>query len=231
MFEDVLLLTLSKIPFPASAGQLVLLREDFDSASFLGQFSARPTPKCFSQLARCLRYLYKNPSLGLRFPRSTNSSNPSVVGYTDADWAGPHTNDRKSQSSYVSTYNGIPVNWRSAEQDCVSLSTNEAEYVALSDGVREAVRIHRLLSDLNLRNDQPIPIRVDNRGATELVYVQGQSRRSKHIDLRYHYSPDIVNRGLITVNYLPSDQMLADGLTKPLHAPKFQRFVNMLGML
>lgn len=126
------------------------------------------------------------------------------------------------------TFKGSLVSWKSRKQDCASLSSNEAEYVALSETSREAVCVHGLLSDLGLHHGQALKMHLDNKGAIDLVSVDGQTKWSKHINLCYPYLRQVLQEGLISVKYIQSTDMLADGLTKLLDTTKFQRFVGQL---
>ena len=70
----------------------------------------------------------------------------------------------------------------------------------------------------------------DNNGAISLVKNRQVSERSKHIDVAYHYVCDLQRQGRINVDYIPIDDMIADGLTKPLAKEKFQRFLKLIGI-
>ena len=75
-----------------------------------------------------------------------------------------------------------------------------------------------------------VDIRGDNQGAIALVKNPHLHERSKHIDICYHHIRDLAERNKISVSYIPTDEMIADGFTKPLQATAFNRFVGYLGM-
>ena len=110
---------------------------------------------------RIFRYLRGTVELGLLYE---DNSNKSILGYSDADWAGDIV-DRRSTSGYVFTLNGAAVSWKSKKQTCVGLSTTEADYMALSSAAQEAVWIQRLLEEVDETTNKPITIYEDNQAA------------------------------------------------------------------
>ena len=124
--------------------------------------------------------------------------------------------DRKSISVYcyrLSDESSL-VSWRSRRQQTVALSTCEAEYMAMSHALQEGKFIRRLLFDLHgkmLRKD----LFADNQGAINLAKNPVSHQRSKHIDIRYHFIRSEVNDGNVILNYIPSNENVADLFTKP----------------
>src|SRR5208282_84200 len=104
---------------------------------------------------------------------------------------------------------GGPISWQSRKQPTVALSTMEAEYMALSDGIQ-----------LGISLIQPTITFTDNQAAIALADGEGDYRRAKHIDIRYHFIRDHLLRGTVEINYIPSEQQPADFLTKALPASK-----------
>ena len=137
-----------------------------------------------------------------------------MKGFTDADYAGCIVS-RKSRSGFVFLLNGAPITWSSKRQSVVAQSTTEAEYVALNHGSREAVWLHNMLNQLDLKISC-IQIFVDNQSTIRLALNADHHNRTKHIDIRYHYVRDIVLKELIKLNYVNTHDQLADIFTKPL---------------
>ena len=108
------------------------------SVSNVARFCSRPAKEHWTALKRILWYLNGTPDYGLVYTK--NDVNDSLIGYSDADWAGD-TNDRKSTSGYLFMMAGAAVSWKSRKQTCVALSTAEAEYVAMSAAAQEATWI------------------------------------------------------------------------------------------
>ena len=110
----------------------------------VAKFSIKPTKEHWSAVKRIFRYLKGTVNYGLQYSRDAREE---CVGFCDADWAGD-TNDCKSVSGYHFQLNSCSVSWRSKKQPCVALSTAEAEYIALSAAVQEALWMKQLLIDL-----------------------------------------------------------------------------------
>jgi hypothetical protein len=114
----------------------------------------------------------------------------------------------------------------------VATSSNEAEYIAASEASREAYWIREIMKDLRLfESSAPsITIYMDNKGAIDLTTSDMQTKRSKHIDIRYHYTRDMVDQGIIQIKQIPTANMVADGCTKPLGSEAHSHFVQLLGL-
>lgn len=147
-----------------------------------------------------------------------------VTAYVDADWAGNEV-DRKSFTGFVFKLGCSTISWESRKQRTVALSSTEAEYMAFSDACKEALFIRSFLCDL-LSQKCKILLLNDNQSAQKLTTNNMFHGRTKHIDVRHHFIRDTIKNNLITVNYLPTDEMIADVLTKPLLREKHETFVK-----
>jgi transposase InsO family protein len=152
----------------------------------------------------------------------------STLGFADADH-GTDKDDRKSQTGYVFMINNGPVSWTSHKQSSVALSTMEAEYMSLSDSSREAIARANLYCDLNIIAQTPL-IYTDSTTALSLTDESAKYQRAKHIDIRYHYVRDVLQKGQIQVDYVPSEQNPADVFTKALPPPSHQHCVLGMGL-
>uniref|UniRef100_A0A8D8ZJ24 Copia protein n=1 Tax=Cacopsylla melanoneura TaxID=428564 RepID=A0A8D8ZJ24_9HEMI len=177
-------------------------------------------------LKRVLRYLQGTVDLSLEFPVDKNPE-IDLEAYADADWAGD-TATRKSTSGYIIKLFGCLVLWQSRRQSSVSLSTAEAEYISASEACSDIIWTVYILNDLGIDVKKPITLHEDNQAAIKLT--AGQSKRSKHIDIRFHFIRNKVEEGLIELKYVDSNNQLADILTKPLPYPKLMGFRNKLGV-
>ena len=97
-----------------------------------------------------------------------------------------------------------------------SLSSIETEYIAASIAAQEAIYLTSLLQDLCHPIQDAVTIFQDNQGAIEMEKNPTSHRRTKHIDIRYHFVRERVQAGEIKFQYLPTAEMAADGLTKPV---------------
>ena len=171
---------------------------------------------------KVLRYLKGTFVLGLVFKHSECLK---LVGFCDSDWGGD-PNDRRSTSGYcfkISDDSSV-IRWSSRKQQTVALSSTEAEYMSISLASQECVYLLSLVKSLGLDLDGPIRLQGDNHGAIKLAQNPITHNRSKHIDIRHHFVRDLVEREVIQLQYIPTDQNIADILTKVLGHPKFNQF-------
>ena len=151
--------------------------------------------------------------------------------------------NRKSILAYIYIFAGSLISWISRKQKSVATLTTEAEYIALSICAKEGLWISQLLRDLgftifigdslkqvNIIKDEvyksasPTQIKGDNQAALALVGNKHIHDRSKYIDVNYYNIRNLYERNLITVSFVPSADILADRLTKPLIKDKYKAF-------
>lgn len=198
---------------------------------YLSRFNHRPT-KCHMQaVKRVYRYLNGTKSSHILYKKNEGDLDKNllkqIVGYTDSDWGGDEET-RRSTSGYVFLFNGAPFSWKSKRQPTVTLSSCEAEYVGQCQATREAAWIRILLSDLGVDCTRPIKIFTDNQGALALSKNPEHHARSKHIDIQWHYVREEVEKNKIDLQYISTEKMIADVLTKALPGPKFNEFKQVL---
>lgn len=223
--------TVSKFPYQELIGSLMYLcvttRPDISFAvSYLSQFNSCYTEFHWTQAKRIVRYLKGTKQKALVFTKS--NVNPFLEGYSDADWASDL--DRKSYTGYVFKYGGNSVSWGSYKQSCISLSSTEAEYISLSEASREAVFLQALLKEFLMLQTCKIVLYCDNQSAMQLAVNKVHHKRSKHIEVRYHYVRDMIDRFNVEVSYIPTNEMVADVFTKPLGCTKHELFTSQLGV-
>lgn len=196
------------------------------SVSILSRQISSPTETDWVELKRVVRYLLKTACYKLKL----SAAKLDLVGFCDADWSGDPS-DRKSNSGYLFQLGKATICWASRKQTSVSLSSMEAEYMALSEACRELVWLRQLLEEIGAPQQKPTTVLEDNRSCIEFVETDRKSRRSKHIDTRVHYTKDLVDKGVVALQYCSTEEMTADILTKPLGAVKQQRFVEAMGLV
>jgi hypothetical protein len=182
----------------------------------LAQFVSEPTPVAYAMAARILRYLRGTLDYAISF--SADARQP-LQAFADADWAGD--SDRRSQSGFIFMYAGGPIAWSSKKQSCVALSTAEAEIVAASSCVQDALWFTSLLSEFGLTPPHPITVFEDNEGAIALAETSVTGKRTKHIDLRYSFINDAVKKGRVVLKKIDTKKNLADIFTKALARDRF----------
>ncbi len=121
-----------------------------------------------------------------------------------------------STTGYLFTFDGNTITWGSRLQSTVALSFAESEYMAMSSAVQEAIHLLQLLKDLGFKESEPTVIFEDNQGCIALSGNPVFHKRTKHIDIRFHFIRERVASGEIDIKYIPTEHQLADVLTKTL---------------
>ncbi|XP_053698976.1 uncharacterized protein LOC128745943 [Sabethes cyaneus] len=203
-------------------------RPDLAAAvNYFSQFQACPNDENWVHLRRILRYVKATLELGLVYQGGTDR--PLLEVFTDADWASDIV-DRRSVSGAVFKVFGATVSWMARKQATVSLSSTEAELVALCAAACHGQWLVRVLLDLGLSSNGPVPYHEDNQSTIKIVSNSKDPGRLKHIDVKYFYVRELVERGFIEIDYVPSEKQQADILTKGLPAPTFRKLRASLGL-
>jgi len=138
---------------------------------------------------------------------------------------------RRSVTGYVFFAHGGPIVWTSRRQGCTALSTTEAEYIAGCEASKEAIWITRLLKELKLEGKQTVPLYCDNQSAIRLAKNPEFHQRTKHIDVKYHFIREQIEKGVISLEFVGTEDQLADLFTKPLEGVRFQNLRERIGMI
>ena len=101
-------------------------------------------------------------------------------------------------TGYLFTLGGCAVSWKATLQATVALSTTEAEYMAISEAIKEAIWVRQLVGEL-VQEEQGIAIYCDSQSAIHLTKNQMFHDRTKHIDIRYHFVRDVISGGDIMI--------------------------------
>lgn len=198
------------------------------SINILSRYQASASNDLLTALKRILRYVKGTVNLNLIFKRQEKSA--ILTGYVDSDWGGDKC-DRKSTSGYTFMIKDCVVSWSSKKQSTVALSSTEAEYIALSVAICEACWLRKLLCDLKINNIDPIVLFEDNQSAIRVAKNFDNSKRLKHIDIRYCFVNEKINNNIIDVQYLDTENQIADVFTKPLSRVKFEKFCKCLNLI
>ncbi len=142
-----------------------------------------------------------------------------------SDYAGDK-DTRKSVSGYVVYVNDALIAWKSKGQRTVTLSSTEAEYIAVTDLCTEVLFIKMLLETMGLEVELPIRLYADNIGAMFLAENASTSQRTKHIDVRYHFIRDLVQNGTIQIIFIKTTENDADIYTKNVSSEVFEKHIN-----
>jgi hypothetical protein len=218
-----------KVPYREAIGNLmyasVAMRPDITFAvSTLSQFLENPGEAHWEAVKRVFRYLSGTKALALTY----GGERHDLVGYTDAD--GASQEHRHAISGHAFLIDGGAVSWSSRKQELVTLSTAEAEYVAMTHAAKEAIWLRRLIGELFPSMLTQTTLYCDNQAALKLAVADNFHARTKHIDICYHFVRQVVAGGGISIVYCPTDDMAADILTKALPSWKVQYHVLNLGL-
>jgi len=152
-----------------------------------------------------------------------------LTGYADAD--GNMAEDRHTISGYAFLLHGSAISWMTKQQEIISLSTTESEYVAATYAAKEALWLHSLIFQIFDTTLTPTTLFSDNQSAIALMKDHQYHARTKHIDIRFHFIRWIIENGTLRLIYCPTDNMVADTLTKALPSPKVKHFAAELGLV
>ena len=197
------------------------------SVSYLSRFVDKPSSEHLVAAKRILRYLKGTVNFRILYKRGDRDM--KITGYSDSDFAGG-INDRKSTSCQIFFLGGLPITWNSVKQRVVALSTCEAEYIAVSSATCQSLCISRLVKELMSVEENLVKILVDNKSALELTRNPVHHSRSKHIDTRHHFIRDCIEEGFIKLEYVRTEDQLADLFTKSLGRVKFYEFCAKIGV-
>jgi len=179
----------TNLPYRELVGSLLFLarttRPDISYAvSKLAQYCNGHDLEHWKAAKEVLRYLKGTMTTGIRYEKQDSIE---LYSYTDFDYAGDRQ-DRKSTTGFAFFINNQIISWCSQKQDIVSLSSTEAEYIALAAGAKECMWLRKFLGELGVEQETPTKIFVDNTSAIRLAENPEFHKRSKHIDVRFHFT-------------------------------------------
>ena len=148
------------------------------------------------------------------------SNDYKLVGYSDNDWS-RDMDDCKSTTSFVFYMGGTTFTWVLKKKSIVTLSTCEAEYVAVTSCVCYEIWFQNLLKEMSVLQKESTKIFVDNKAAIALAKNPVFHDRSKHIDTRYHYIRECIARKDVQLEYVKSHDQVVNIFTKPLKQEYF----------
>lgn len=189
--------------------------------SKLSQYFTKPTIELWTTVKHVLRYLKGTQNKELCFKK--HESENTIYAYSDANWAA--NIDRKSTTGYCISLNcnGPVVSWKTKRQPTVALSTCEAEYMALAATLQECLYLKQLLKHFDGQEYRCL-IYEDNQGTIALAKNPVHRQRCKHIDIKYHFIRSTLQNDDMTLEYCPTDVMVADVMTKPASKLKLVTF-------
>ncbi|KAL7288350.1 hypothetical protein TKK_0017683 [Trichogramma kaykai] len=221
------------VPYREAVGSLLFLsqvsRPDIAFATgVVSRYLDKYDESHWRAVKRIMRYLKATRNYGILY--DPNCSREPLVAFSDADYAND-MDTRRSTSGYAMMMCGGCVVWASRRQACVSLSTTEAEFIAASEATKEIVWLRKLLADIGCTCNDPTVLYMDNQSAIRLTRNPEFHRRSKHIDVRYHYIIEKIKENVIDSKFVKSGEQFADVLTKALPFDKFNVMRDYLNVI
>jgi hypothetical protein len=174
-----------------------------------------------------LKYLRGIVEYGLRY---LGGDGVEVQGYTDSYWEGSVV-DQKRTPRCCFSLGSIVITWFSKNQTSIELNSVKVEYMVVSKARCEAIWLHKFLTGLFGQELEPMVIYCNNHTCIKLSKNPVFHDRSKHIDIIYHFIRDRIQKGKMKLQYISTNEQVADILTKPLEKGKFLFFRDRLGVV
>nr|KAJ0186750.1 hypothetical protein LSAT_V11C900460560 [Lactuca sativa] len=179
----------------------------------LSRYTSNPSSHHWQAVSRVFKYLKGTINYGLAY-----SGYPSVLeGYSDASWI-DNLEDHSSTSGWVFLLGGGAISWASKKQTCITNSTMESEFVALSVAGKEVEWLRNLIYEIPLcpKPISTISIRCDSAATLAKAYSQVYNGKSRHLGVRHSMIRELIMTGVISVEFVRTQFNLADHLTKGL---------------
>jgi hypothetical protein len=211
--------SVSQLEYAKIIGSLMFLmnctRPDIAYAvSRLSRYTHSPSNEHWHALKRLLKYLKGTMNLGLVYV-----GYPAVLeGFCDANWV-TDNDEVSSTSGYVFTLGGAAISWKSTKQTCIARSTMESEFIALDLAGQEADWLRSLLADIPFwgKPTPPVSMLCDSMAAIGVAKNKVYNGKRRHLRIRHSAVRQLIENGVLTMEYVKSERNLADPLTKGLN--------------
>ncbi|KAJ3563743.1 hypothetical protein NP233_g8744 [Leucocoprinus birnbaumii] len=208
---------MKKVPYREALGSLMWLQvgtqPDLSYAvNLLSRFSTNTGKAHWEAMKHVMAYIRGTLEYGITYHRGASLQ---PVGFVDSDFANDQ-DTRRSTNGHIFFAGGGPVSWSTKRQERVATSTTEAEYMAISQAVQQAMWLSSFFDQVALPQQRPITLFIDNNGAIDMTRTYRGHKRMKHIDVHHHFVKEKVEMGEFNLVYVPSEDNVADLLTKPL---------------
>ena len=218
--------------YRSGVGMLLYLvkhsRPDIANATrALSKLMDKPTPAAMKELYRVIKYVIDTSDYGLKMnPKKLSEDGLFELNlFSDSDWAGDKET-RISITGFCIFILGCPISWKSKGQKSISLSSSEAEVIALSEATKELKFIYGILTSMGIKIKLPIVCRVDNVGAIFIAENATATPKSKHIDIRTKYVTQYISDGFLKIVFVKTDENVADIFTKNVSGEILEKHVD-----
>ncbi|GJX78127.1 ribonuclease H-like domain, reverse transcriptase, RNA-dependent DNA polymerase [Tanacetum coccineum] len=196
------------------------------SVGLLSRFMQEPREQHMKAIRQVLRYVKGTKDYGITYKHNGGNK---IHGFSDSSY-GVNTQEGKGTTGIIFYYGESPISWSTQKQATVALSSCESEFIAATAAATQALWLKRLLSKLTHSEEEKVTIRVDNKSAIALMKNPVFHGRSKHIDTKYHFIRECVEREDIQVEFVSGEYQKADILTKALPKIKFLTMRQLIGL-
>ena len=196
------------------------------SVGVCSRFQSNPKVSHLNAVKRVIKYVNRTCDYGLFYNKESNLSLP---GFSDSDWAG-NIDDRKSTTGGCFYVGANLVAWMSKKQNSISLSTAEAEYIAAGSCYSQLLWMKNVLTDYGISQDTMV-VYCDNSSAIDISKNPVQHSKTKHIEIKYHFIRDLVERKTVCLEYILTERQNANIFTKPLDRSKFETLCQVIGVI
>nr|GEW86679.1 retrovirus-related Pol polyprotein from transposon TNT 1-94 [Tanacetum cinerariifolium] len=195
--------------YQSMVGELMYLtasRPDIVYATcYCARYQAKPIEKHLTVVKRIFRYLKDTINMGLWYLKDTGFE---LTAFSDSNHAGC-LDSRKSTSGGIQFLGGDKlVSWSSKKQDCTSMSFAESEYVSLSACCAQVLWMRTQFTDYGFHFDK-IPMYCDSKAAIAISCNPVEHSRTKHIDVRYHFIKEKVEKGIVELFFVGTKYQIA----------------------
>lgn len=221
---------MSKKPYMQAIGSLLfaaqITRPDISYAvNLLSRYGTNPGKAHWAAIKRVFRYLSGTIGKKLVYEHKPTE----ILGYCDADYAG-NLDTRQTTTGYVFLFQEAALSWASKLQKRITLSSTESEYIAMVSASKESIWLKQLQLELFPTSPKSMLLYCDNKSAIHVATNNSYSDATKHIDVKTKFLHQMVENKEIELRHVPTDEMIADALTKALSKPKVEYFSSKFGL-
>jgi hypothetical protein len=177
----------------------------------------------YKAMKRCIKFVLDTKAKGLKI--APDAGKEMLTGICDASFA-PDKNTRRSITGWMILLFGTLISWKSKMQKGVTISSTEAEYVAISEMCMELMFIKQVLESMQMEVITPIKVYTDNLGAIYMIKNWTTGGKTKHVDTRFHYVRDLERNHTIELSFVRTDENQANMLTKNVGEEEYWKMIN-----
>ncbi|GKC09196.1 zinc finger, CCHC-type containing protein [Tanacetum coccineum] len=196
------------------------------SVGLLSRFMQEPREQHMKAIRQVLRYVKGTKDYGITYKHNGGNK---IQGFNDSSY-GVNTQEGKGTTGIIFYYGESPISWSTQKQATVALSSCESEFIAATTATTQALWLKRLPSKITHSQEEKVTIMVDNKSAIALMKNPVFHGRSKHIDTKYHFIRECVEKEDIQVEFISGEYQKADILTKALSKIRFLTMRQLIGL-